>query len=293
MAVFKISSDGNQVEEFSGDEGSREDLRTIFLNHGLRFIEENLRLVDDNVSAGRGFVDILAVDRSRRPVIIDYKVDEEASPDVLVQSLSRANYLQKNRKNFAGQISRKVGNIRAEELNFDNVRIVLVAPSFDSQVIDAAEMVAPHVKLVSYTVNRTPQGRAISATTIYDSEATREPSTEDAFSIDSHFSGRYKAMKPVFEKLCSEIKNRLNVEPYYRKEFIAFKRNSIFADIHVYTDRLEVGLPLPNGMTIPSHFLRSPVGRFGPRINHFVRVQSTRDIDEDLLNAISKAYKVS
>src|SRR6266511_5879639 len=117
MAVFKISSDGNQVEEFSGDEGSREDLRTIFLNHGLRFIEENLRLVDDNVSAGRGFVDILAVDRSRRPVIIDYKVDEEASPDVLVQSLSRANYLQKNRKNFAGQISRKVGNIRAEELN--------------------------------------------------------------------------------------------------------------------------------------------------------------------------------
>jgi len=101
------------MEQFSEDESSRESLRTIFLDHGLRFVEENLRLVDRNVSAGKGFIDILAVDRSKRPVIIDYNADEEASPGVLVQSLSCANYLQKNRKNFAGQISRKAGNIRA------------------------------------------------------------------------------------------------------------------------------------------------------------------------------------
>ncbi len=67
-------------------------------------------------------------------------------------------------------------------------------------------MVAPHMKLVSYTINRTSQGRALSTTTVYDSEASREPSSDDAYSIDSHFSGRYRAMKPAFDKLASETR---------------------------------------------------------------------------------------
>ena len=133
----------------------------------------------------------------------------------------------------------------------------------------------------------------MSTTTVYDSEARREHPAHDDSSIDSHFSGRYKSMRPAFEKFCREIKSRLNVLPFYRKEFIAFKRNWIFADIHVYTDRLELGLPLPEGLTIPRSFLKSPEGRFGPRINHFVRLQSPRDIDEDLMSAISQAYGIS
>lgn len=292
MAIFKISSNGKQVEEFDEAE-SGEDLRIVFENHGLRLIEGNLRLVDHNVSAGKGSVDTLAVDGSKRPVIIQYMADVEGSSDLLVQSLSCANYLQHNSKDYAGEISRKLGGLRPQELNFDSVRVVLVAPGFDSQVLDAARMVAPHIKLVTYTVQKTPEGRAMSTTILYDSEASRETDAFDISSIDSHFSGRYKSMRPAFEKLCREIKSRLNVLPFYRKEFIAFKRNKIFADIHVYTDRLEVGLPLPDGITIPRSFLRSPEGRFGPRINHFVRVQSPRDIDEDLMSAISHAYKIS
>jgi predicted transport protein len=189
-------------------------------------------------------------------------------------------------------ISRKLA-VRLDELNFDNLRVVLVAPSFDSKVVDATRMVAPHVKLVTFTVRKTSEGRELSATTLYDSEARIESSSHDVSSIDSHFTGRYKLMRPAFEKLCREIKTRLNVLPLSRKEFIAFKRNAVFADIHVYTDRLEVGLPLPEGVTVPRSFLKSPVGRFGPRINHFVRLQSPRDVDEDLMSAIAQAYRIS
>jgi hypothetical protein len=292
MAVFKISSNGKQVEEFDENE-TRADLRTIFENHGLRFLEGNLRLVDHNVPAGKSSIDTLAVDSSKRPVIIQYMSDVEGSSDNLVQSLSCANYLHHNWKEFAEMISRKLGGLRPEKLNFDNLRVVLVAPAFDSQVIDAARMVAPHMKLVTYTVQKTAEGRAMSTTILYDSEARRAPASHDVSSIESHFAGRYRSMRPAFEKLCREIKSRLNVLPFYGKEFIAFKRNTIFADIHVYSDRLELGLPLPDGITIPQSFLKSPEGRFGPRINHFVRLQSPRDIDEDLMSAISQAYRIS
>lgn len=279
------------MEEFEED-ASREDLRIVFENHGLRFIERNLRPVDHNVPAGKSTIDTLAVDGSKRPMIIQYMADVEGSSRILVQSLSCANYVQHNMEEYAGVISRKLA-VRPEDLNFDNLRLVLVAPGFDSQVIDAARMVAPHVKLVTYSVQKTSEGRELSATTLYDSEARRESSSHDVSSIDSHFAGRYKSMRPAFEKLCREIKTRLNVLPLSRKEFIAFKRNTVFVDIHVYTDRLEVGLPLPDGITVPRSFLKSPEGRFGPRINHFVRLQSPRDVDEDLMSAISQAYRIS
>ncbi len=293
MPIFKISSDGKKVEEFHEHESSEEHLRTVFEHHGLGFIEKNLRFVDRNVSAGRGFIDTLAMDEAHRPVVIEYKVNEDASPSALVQSLSYAFYLQKNQEYYARQISRKLGDIKDEEMDFDNLRLVLVAPGFDSHVIEAAQMVEPHVKLVGYKMYKTPEGEALSATVIYDSASSRGPVTKGAYSIDWHFSGRYASMKPTFEKLTSEIKNRLNVEPYYRKQFIAFKKNFIFVDIHVYTDRLEVGLPLPDDLDPSPRFAKAPEGRFGSRITHYVRLQAPKDIDDELMATISEAYKTS
>lgn len=293
MPIFKISPDGKQVEEFHEHESGEEHLRTVFEHHGLSFIERSLRYVDRNVSAGRGFIDTLAVDEANRPLIIEYKVNEEASPNALVQSLSYAYYLQKNQEFFARQISQKLGTARDDEIDFDNLRIVLVAPGFESHVLEAAQMVEPHVKLVAYSIYKTHDGEALSTTVLYDSASSRGPVTRGAYSIDWHFSGRYASMKPTFERLSSEVKSSLNVEPYFRKEFIAFKRNFIFVDVHVYTDRLEVGLPLPDGLSLSPRFVKSPEGRFGSRITHFVRIQSPKDVDEDLMRAVSEAYKSS
>jgi len=100
-------------------------------------------------------------------------------------------------------------------------------------------------------------------------------------------------MKPTFEKLTSEIKNQLKVEPYYRKEFIAFKRNYVFVDVHVYTDRIEVGLPLPDNVNPSARFSPAPEGRFGSRVTHFTRLQVPKEVDDELMATISEAYQIS
>ena len=293
MPFFKISSDGKRVEEFGEHESSEEHLRTVFENHGLGFIEKNLRFVDRNVSAGHGFIDTLALDESQRPVVIEYKVKEDASPNALVQALSYAFYLQRNQESFAKQISKRLGDVKDDDIDFDNLRLILVAPGFDSHVIEAAQMVEPHVTLVGYKMYKTGEGQALSTTKIYDSTPTRGPVTRGSYTIDWHFSGRYAFMKYTFEKLTSEIKNQLKVEPYYRKEFIAFKRNYVFVDVHVYTDRIEVGLPLPDNVNPSARFSPAPEGRFGSRVTHFTRLQVPKEVDDELMATISEAYQIS
>jgi predicted transport protein len=235
----------------------------------------------------------LAIDEANRPTVIEYKVNEDASPSALVQALSYAYYLQKNQEYFGRLISRRLGNVKDEDLDFDNLRIVLVARGFDSHVQEAAQMVDPHVKLVDYSIYKTPEVEAMSTSIVYDSTSTRGPVGRGAYSIDWHFSGRYVAMKATFEKLTSEIKAQLNVKPYFRKDFIAFKRNYIFVDVHVYTDRLELGLTLPEGTSLSSRFLRPPEGRFTSRVTYLVKVQGPKEIDEELMIAIAQAYRTS
>ncbi len=293
MPIFKISRDGRKVEEFHGHDSGEEHLRTVFENHGLGFIEKNLRFVDRNVSAGRGFIDTLALDDSQRPVVIEYKVNEDASPSALVQSLSYAFYLQRNQEYFAKQISRKLGDVKEDDIDFDSLRLILVAPGFDSHVIEASQMVEPYVTLVGYKMYRTEEGEALSTTAIYDSTSSRRPVTRGAYSMDWHFSGRYASMKPTFEKLASEIVNRLKVEPYYRKEFIAFKKNYIFVDVHVFIDRIDVGLPLPDGLLPSARFTKAPEGRFGSRVTHYIKLQAPKDVDDELMATISEAYNIS
>jgi predicted transport protein len=140
---------------------------------------------------------------------------------------------------------------------------------------------------------KTEEGEALSTTRIYDSTSARGPVTRGSYAIDWHFSGRYASMKPTFEKLASEIQKQLKVEPYYRKQFIAFKRNYIFVDVHVYTDRIEVGLPIPDEINPSARFARAPEGRFGSRITHNVKLQAPKDVDDELMATISEAYKIS
>ena len=100
-------------------------------------------------------------------------------------------------------------------------------------------------------------------------------------------------MKPTFERLCAEVKTKLNVNPYYRKQFIAFKRNYIFIDMHVYTDRLDLGLTLPSETNVSSRFQRPREAQFGSRVTRFVKISSPTDVDSELMQAITEAYNNS
>jgi len=100
-------------------------------------------------------------------------------------------------------------------------------------------------------------------------------------------------MRPTFERLSSEIKAKLGVNPYFRKDFIAFRRNYIFADVQVYIDRIEIGLPLPLETTFSTRLQKAPEGRFTSRVTHVAKVSNPGDVTDDLMQMISQAYNAS
>ncbi len=211
-----------------------------------------------------------------------------------MQALSYAYHIDRDQEYFAKFISKKLGDISDDEMDFDNIRIVLVAPGFESHVEEAVQLVDPQVKLVKYSIYRTAESDALSTSTVFDSISTRPPITPRSdYTLDYHFSGRYAAMKTTFEQLSSAVKSKLNVDPYYRKYFIAFKRNYIFLIVNVYIDRLELGLTLPSDAEVSARFQKPREGRFGPRVTHYIKISNPRDVDEDLANAIAIAYKYS
>jgi RecB family endonuclease NucS len=173
MSIFKISSDGKAMEEFHEHDMNEEEILSLFEHHGLRFVENGLQFVDRNVPAGHGFIDTLAIDDWKRPVIIEYKIDEAASANALIQSLSYAYNLQKGQEYFARYISKKLTNLRVDGIDFDNTRIVLVAPGFEIHAEEAAQLVELPVKVVRYSICKTSENQAISTTTVFDSTSTR------------------------------------------------------------------------------------------------------------------------
>ena len=289
MPIFRVSQDGKKVEEFQEHDIDEGRLNTLFGEHGLSLIEKGLRFVGREVAVPGGRIDTLSLDHSDRPAIIEYKVSEDASADALVQALSYAYYVRENQDSFEKTISTVAKG--AENINMDGVRIILVAPGFDSHVEEAARMVSVPVTLVKYSMYRTPDGGdAISATVVLNTDSGRRGGHRGDFGIDWLFEGRYASMKPVFEKLAARIKQDLKVDPHYRSDDITFRRNEEFARIWNYQRWLEAGVCLPSGSSPPSRFLNSARQRgFPSRFTHYTRVIKEDEVDDELMRFITES----
>lgn len=171
MPLFQIN-DGS-IKEFSDHEIPEERLRTLFENNGLIFIERGLRFVDRNVPAGNGFIDTLAIDDANRPVVIEYKVKEGVSGEALTQALSYASFLSETPERFAKLIKSKLTNINPEDIDFDNMRIVIVAPEFSYHAINAINQIEPSAKLIKYKIFKSEGVESLMTEIISDSSNTR------------------------------------------------------------------------------------------------------------------------
>lgn len=268
-------------------------MRNLFESFGPKFFEEpDLKLVDRNVPVGMGFIDDLAVDGDLRPVIIEYKVTGDHAADALVQALSYAHQLYNEQEIFAKFIKSKI-RVKEEDLDFDNIRIFIVAPDFPEHVKNAARVVEPFVKLVKYLYCGKENEEIMITEIIYDSLNERQRSSAKDYSIDYHFQNRYAAMRPVFDKLAERVKAMLDVQPYARKQFLAFKRNYIFVLVHPYTDRMEIGLHLEGEEPPNPPFMKALGGRWGSRITHFTKLSKPEDVTEELMTWIRKSYELS
>jgi hypothetical protein len=106
-------------------------------------IEDNLQILERQVPAGRGFIDILAVDADSRLVVIELK--KESDDRVLTQGLEYYDFVRDNSERFAQIYSDHKINALVEP------KLLLVAGSFSPTVLAAARYVDIPLTLYTYT----------------------------------------------------------------------------------------------------------------------------------------------
>jgi hypothetical protein len=172
VPVFRQTSK-SPIEIQNGVEIPEERLQMMFEDHGLVFIEEGMVLVARRVRVKVGFIDTLAVDAKGRPVVIEYKAKGLAAAGAFVQALAYTTALREEQDRIGKLVIRKVNLQKAfDELDFNSTRIVLIAPGFDPQVVEASKRLDSSILLIRYAVYGNNRGNATRLTTrvVFDSD---------------------------------------------------------------------------------------------------------------------------
>jgi len=106
-------------------------------------IEEGLQILERQVPAGRGFIDILGVDADNTLVVIELK--KESDDRILTQGLEYYDFVRDNSERFAQIYPDHEINARVEP------RLLLIAGSFSPAVLAAARYVDVPLTLYTYT----------------------------------------------------------------------------------------------------------------------------------------------
>ncbi len=107
-------------------------------------LEDTLVVLDNQVAAGSGFIDILAVDSSDNSLVI-IELKKEESDRVLVQALQYYDFVRENIERFATSYSSK------HEIDvLSEPRLIIVAHSFSDALSAAAKYINPSVSLYQY-----------------------------------------------------------------------------------------------------------------------------------------------
>lgn len=106
-------------------------------------LEEGLIVLENQVSAGSGFIDILAVDSDKALVVIELKKEE--SDRMLVQTLEYYDYVRERAAQFANVYRHKSAIDEHAE-----PRLILIAHTFSEMLQAAAKYVSAPLSLYTY-----------------------------------------------------------------------------------------------------------------------------------------------
>jgi len=106
--------------------------------------------------------------------------------------------------------------------------------------------------------------------------------------VDAIFAGKRSATRPAYDALCLAITSLgSDVEIAPKKAYVSFRRKKQFAIAQPSTTRLDLGLNLKGVQ--PSGRLESAAG-FNSMCTHRVRIESSDQIDDELLGWVRQAY---
>lgn len=115
--------------------------------------------------------------------------------------------------------------------------------------------------------------------------------SEDAL-VDAQYAGAKAGLRPIYDAVLKAVmKFGKDVEVAPKKAYVSLRRNKQFAIVQPTTStRVDVGINLKG--TEPGARLEA-AGSFNAMVSHRVRLQSSADVDKELVGWLKRAYEAS
>ena len=108
---------------------------------GISFLASEYKTTD-------GRIDTLGLDENKFPVIFEYKRDSHAN--IVTQGLYYLDWLMDHRADFEQLVKERLGETKADEIDWSSPRLVLVAADFNRYDIHAIKQIDRNIELIRY-----------------------------------------------------------------------------------------------------------------------------------------------
>ncbi len=237
-----------------------------------------LQLVKSEFSIKNKRIDTLAFDPETNAfIIIEYKRNKNIS--VVDQGFTYLSLMLENKADFIIEYNETLkGNLKRNEVDWTQTRVAFVSTSFTENqktatnfkdiAIELWEVKRYENKLISINeVRKSKSAESIKPITQNNEKLKSVTEQLKVYTEEDHLKRRSDEVVELYETYKTAILNLSDdIEVDYRKDYIAFKKNSNIADITVQKNGLKIWINLKKGnLDDPRNLMRdvSEIGHWG------------------------------
>ena len=256
----------------------------------------------------RGRIDSLGIDDTNSPVIFEYK--RQMNENVINQGLFYLDWLLDHRAEFELLVMRKLGNEKAEKIDWNGARLICIANDFTRYDEHAVRQISRNIQLVRYLkynndlllfelVNATSGQAPTAPKTSEDSRekvkkiiGTRKMKTAGEYLeiASGEIKELFSALKDYVFSLGQDISYKEGLDQFVFKRF----RNFVCVEVHPRDSEIIIYLKIdPSTIVIESGFSRDmrKVGHWGTG-DLEVRIRNEEQL-EKVKPLIMQSYEAS
>lgn len=274
---------------------TEENLEAVF---GLQFVSTEFALQNFRI-------DTLAFDKEANAfVIIEYKRDRSFS--VIDQGYAYLALMLNNKADFILEYNEKTkGNLKREDVDWSQSRVLFLAQSFTTYQQNAINFRDLPIELwevkifdnstILYNQLLSPEAKESIKTVTKNKTVESVAKEVKVYTVEDHLAKVNPEVKAVFETLREKILSLgSEVKEVPKKQYVAYKSGTNFADLIFYQKEIRITLNLRSGELndpkgIATDFTKPPKGHWGNGDYEVI----VRKIDElpYVVSLIEQSYK--
>ncbi len=276
---------------------SEENLEMIF---GLQFVSTEFALQNFRI-------DTLGFDKEANAfVIVEYKRDRSFS--VIDQGYAYLALMLNNKADFILEYNEKTkGDLKRDDVDWSQSRVLFLAQSFTTYQQNAINFRDLPIELwevkvfdnstILYNQLLSPEAKESIKTVTKNKTVQNVAKEVKVYTLEDHISKVGNEVKELFSVLRDKIfALGSDVKEVPKKQYIAYKTGSNFADLIFYSREIRITLNLRSGelndpKNIATDFTKPPKGHWGN--GDYEIVVRTQEEIAYVMNLIEQSYKAS